>query len=247
MAAPKILLVHGAWHGGWCWEDNWLPYLEDLDFDVSIIELHDPPEPGSRHRIWTRMASYVDRVRRELDRLGPDTVVVGHSMGGLIVQRALEESTARGMVLIASVPHVGVIPATLRTLRRIPRQTLATIATLNMWCIVGTGDLTRSAFFSDDSPADTVEATHQRLQNESYTAYVSMMVRPSRPSSIRTPTLVIAAERDALFTVHEQAALADKYSTEAAVVPGAGHDLMLDTQWRQAADLVVDWINQLDD
>jgi len=246
MSDTKVLLVHGAWHGAWCWEDNWVPHLSEHGFDVNTIELHDPATPGSKKRIWTRMSTYVDRVRQELDRLGPETIVVGHSMGGLVAQRALEKSTAKGMVLVASVPHTGVAPATFRTLRRLPGPTLAAISTLNMWRLVATPALARADFFTDETPQHTVESTHQRLQNESYTAYLSMMLRRPRPTSVSAPTLVIAAQHDPLFPVAEQAALAAKYGTEAAVIEGAGHDIMLDDGWEQAADLAIEWIEQLD-
>ena len=246
MSGQKVLLVHGAWHGAWCWDDNWVPYLTNASLDPSTIELHVPARQGDTRRMWTRMGTYVDRVRDRLEQLGPETIVVGHSMGGLVVQRALEKTNAKGMALLASVPHVGVIPATARTLRRAPGPTMATIATLNMWPLVASPELTRADFFTDRTPVEVVDRAHARLQNESYTAYVSMMLRRGRPKLISAPTLVIAAEHDALFTVKEQAALAARYGTQAAIVPGAGHDLMLDTAWQQAADLLVAWSDELD-
>jgi pimeloyl-ACP methyl ester carboxylesterase len=77
----------------------------------------------------------VAEVRERLAELGPRTVLVGHSMGGLIVQRALEDlgvSRAAGAVLLASVPRRGAIPATLRLARREPLTVLRVLTTISM-------------------------------------------------------------------------------------------------------------------
>ena len=240
-----ILLVHGAWHGPWCWTENWTSYLEEADFAVSTIDLNGSPL-GSQERRWTRMSSYVNAVRAEIDHLGSDVIVVGHSMGGLIAQRALERSSARGLVLLASVPATGVAMTTVRMLRRAPGAVLRSISGLNMWPLVATEALTRDAFFTHTTAADVVKDAQLKLRNESYIAYLSMMVRWARPGQVDSPALVIAAEHDPLFTVAQQAHLASRYGTEAAVINGAGHDLMLDTDWQQPADLVVKWAAELD-
>ncbi|MEU9242266.1 hypothetical protein [Streptomyces sp. NPDC048385] len=33
---PTILLVHGAWHGAWCWE-KLVPELESRGWDVATV------------------------------------------------------------------------------------------------------------------------------------------------------------------------------------------------------------------
>jgi pimeloyl-ACP methyl ester carboxylesterase len=222
-----IVLVHGAWHGAWCW-DGWRPILEEAGLHVVVVELPGHDRPGSGRRLWTPMASYVAALDAVLETIGPECVVVGHSMGGLVVQRTLERRTVRRAVLLASVPRRGALGATVRQLRGRPATTLRAIALLDLWPLVATPDRARRLFFRPGSSAATVAWTAERLQNESYVAYLSMILRWPRPSKVATPVTVIAAEDDGVFTMAEQRSLAAAYGVDLVALPAIGHDAMLD-------------------
>lgn len=244
MDGRSVLLVHGAWHGSWCW-DEWSAVLADEGHRPRAIALPGHDSPGSRHRIWKRIGDYVAAVELELELLGSDTVVVGHSMGGLITQKVLERRPAALGILLASVPPRGVMGTSVRTARAIPLPFVATNASMSMRPIVGTPALTRRAFFSQDTPAEVVDACYDQLQNESYLAYLQMFVVLPRPKRVRTPIRVVAGSEDQIFTVAEAQALAAAYGTEAVVIEGAGHDLMLDPAGRPALDQVLAWLAEL--
>jgi pimeloyl-ACP methyl ester carboxylesterase len=210
------------------------------------MELSEHGRPGERRRIWSTIRQHVAEVRDRTAALGPRTVLVGHSMGGLIVQRALERSEAAGAVLLASMPGRGALPPALRLLRRQPVPMLHALCTINMWPIVGSEPLARRAFFSARTPDDTVASTFARLQNESFRSFVNMMLRPSRPSRVSTPVHVIAAELDGFFTLAEQRDLAQAYGVEPYILVGSGHNVMLDGSWSEAADEVLRWARTLD-
>ena len=190
------------------------------------------------------MGKYVRHVRAHLEELGPDTVLIGHSMGGLVVQRALERRTqARGAILVASVPRNGVGGALARQLRAHPLRTIRLITTMTLWPPVSSESRVREAFFTPDTPDEIVQATTEQVQNESYRAFVSMLLRRSVPRRIHVPVTVMAAEHDGLFTLAEQQKLASTYGTDLRVIEGSGHDIMLDTSWRDAVDHVIEWID----
>lgn len=245
MPDRPVLLVHGAWHGPWCW-DEWSAALADAGYRPRAIALPGHTEPGTTHRIWNRLGEYVEAVGSELDFLGPDTVVVAHSMGGLVAQKMLERRSAALGILLASVPLRGVWGATARTAREIPLPFLATTALASMYPIVGTPRLTGRAFFTDDTPPEVVEGCHQRLQNESFLAYLQMFALWPRPRKVRTPIRVVAGGQDDIFTVDEEQRLAAAYDTVAVVIEDAGHDLMLDPEGRPALDQILAWIDELD-
>src|SRR5512146_2431731 len=92
-----ILLVHGAWHGPWCWDD-FAARLSGRGHDVRTVQLrsHDQ-RPG---RIWHRVRSYLDDLACAATEFPTPPVVVGHSLGGLVVQKYLERSPAPAAVLI---------------------------------------------------------------------------------------------------------------------------------------------------
>lgn len=75
---PTIVLVHGAWHGAWCWS----PILRALD------------DAGAPHiEIDLPFTGHLDDVRAVVDSLDATPgrkVLVGHSYGGLVISGAAQ-------------------------------------------------------------------------------------------------------------------------------------------------------------
>ena len=112
-----ILLVHGAWHGPWCWI-AFARRLEDLGHKVQAVQLRSHDQRTGR--IWHRVHHYVEDLGRAVAGSPAPPVLVGHSLGGLVVQKYLENNFAPGAVLMASIPTGGTIRAVLRLLQRHP-------------------------------------------------------------------------------------------------------------------------------
>ncbi|HET6966039.1 MAG TPA: alpha/beta fold hydrolase [Acidimicrobiales bacterium] len=75
----RLLLVHGAFHGGWCWE-RLLPELSALGVEAETIDLPFTTPDDDREAV----ASAVDR----LGATGEPVVAVGHSFGGAVITAA---------------------------------------------------------------------------------------------------------------------------------------------------------------
>ena len=83
-----FVLVHGAWHGAWCWYKV-VPRLEQAGHRVVAPDL---PSLGSDKtpisqvslRLWT------DRVCQVLDAESAPVILVGHSRGGIVISEAAE-------------------------------------------------------------------------------------------------------------------------------------------------------------
>ena len=229
-----IVLVHGAWHGPWCW-DHVAGRLRDLGHDVEAVTLPGHDHPGDHRRIWNRISQYVGCVAAAAER-HEQPVLVGHSMGGYTIQRYLErgDTPASAAVLVASVPWRGTLRPNLRAIRRHPADTLLAAVLADYSRMVRTPEQVRELFFTGSTPDRAVEATAAQLQNESFVAINTMAFRRIRTSRISTPVTVIAAEGDAVFTMDEQRELASAYGTQALAIAG-GHDMMLDEHWPELA------------
>jgi pimeloyl-ACP methyl ester carboxylesterase len=239
----SILLIHGAWHGTWCWRD-FADRLAAAGHSVTALALRGHDRPAGR--LWHRIRDYVDDVRAEVSLGGPAQILVGHSMGSLVVQKYLERHSAPAAVLLAPVPPSGALATTLRFARRHPLVFLRSNATMRLGPIVGTPRLAREMLFTPATPPEVLDSCFPRLQDESYPAYLDMMFfdRP-RPSRVRTPMLVLGGELDQVFSVPEVRATGRAYGTEAEIFPGMGHNLMLDRGWERVADRIVEWIASL--
>lgn len=238
--ASPLLFVHGAWHGAWCWERHFLPWFAERGFHAYALSLrgHGASEGHSRLRRFG-IKHYVADLRDAVAAIDGNPILVGHSMGGLVVQRYLEKHRAPGAVLLAPVPINGALAATLRIARRHPGPFIRTNLMLKLWPIVASPQLARELLFSVATPEAVVQETWRRLQDESYRAYIGMLVRRPRPGRIETPVHVMGGGADRVFTVDEIRATAHAYGAPPEIIAGVGHDLMLETQWESVAEAVL--------
>lgn len=79
-----VVLVHGAWHGAWCFAA--LQHaLDELGVPSYAIDL---PGHGSSTQPFTDLAGDGEHVAAVLQRLGTPAVLVGHSYGGAVITQA---------------------------------------------------------------------------------------------------------------------------------------------------------------
>jgi pimeloyl-ACP methyl ester carboxylesterase len=243
-----ILFVHGAWHGAWCWDEHFLPYFAEQGFDAYAMSLrnHGKSQRGGQLR-WKRAADYVADVAQVVRQIGKSPVLVGHSLGGYIVQKYMEKWPVSAAVLVSSVPPRGALGASLRTLRKHPWAFVKSNLQLSLWPIIGSPQLTRDAFFSKGMPAEQVNYYFAQMQDESYLAYLDMVFlnlpRPRRVS--QTPMLVLGGTNDAIITASEARATSRAYKAEVEIFPNMAHDMMLESGWAAAADRVVSWLRSV--
>jgi pimeloyl-ACP methyl ester carboxylesterase len=80
-----FVLVHGAWHGGWCW-DRVAPLLRRAGHEVHAPTLTGLSERGHLLSPLVGLDTHVEDVVRLIDVLGlADVVLVGHSYAGQVV------------------------------------------------------------------------------------------------------------------------------------------------------------------
>jgi pimeloyl-ACP methyl ester carboxylesterase len=244
--AVPVLFVHGAWHGAWCWEKNFMPYFAENGYTSYALSLrgHGDSEGPKRFR-WMRISDYVADVSQVVDQLPEMPVMIGHSMGGLVVQKYLEENAAPGAVLLASVPVKGVFRTTIRIARRHFWSFLKANVTWSLYPIIGKPELAREAFFSPDIHTDELNGYFSLLQDESYLAFLDMMLFSlPRPEKVSTELLILGADEDAIFYPDEIEATAAAYGKKPEIFNGMAHDMMLEDGWQAVADRIMRWLEE---
>ena len=83
-----FLLIHGAWHGAWCW-DNFITALKNRGEQAVAIDLPGH-ETGGRPGWRVSMKDYANAVCSAADTIEGPVHLVGHSMGGLVISTAAE-------------------------------------------------------------------------------------------------------------------------------------------------------------
>jgi pimeloyl-ACP methyl ester carboxylesterase len=239
-----VLFIHGASHGAWCWDQYFLDYFVQHGYASHAVNLrgHGNSE-GRDHLRWTRIADFVEDVAQTVRRMPSQPILIGHSMGGFIVQKYLEDHDAPGAVLLSSPPPTGLIGTALRIARRRPLLFAKLNLTLSLWPLIATPQLAREAFFANDLPDEQLLVYWKQMQDDSYLAFLDMVALDlPQPGKVKTPLLVLGVARDNMLTPREIEATARAYHTQAEIIPSAAHSSMVDPRWRSVADRILAWL-----
>lgn len=239
-----LLFIHGMMHGAWCWEVHFLDYFAQHGFAAHAVNLRGHGNSEGRERLrWTRIAEYVDDLDVAVQQLPATPVVIGHSMGGFVIQKYLERHRAAGAVLLSSPPPTGLIRTIVRIAARRPLAFIKSNLTLSLRPVIATPQLAREAFFSADFPDEELRAHWRMMQEESYRALLDMIALDlPTPTKVQTPMLVLGAARDNMLGRGEIEATARAYHTRADIIPDVAHNSMLELQWERVADRILAWL-----
>ena len=88
MSNETFVLVHGAWLGGWCW-NHVQPLLLAAGYDVIVLDL---PGSGADQTPIAQITlqSYTDKVVETINAHAQPVILVGHSMGGIVLSQVNE-------------------------------------------------------------------------------------------------------------------------------------------------------------
>lgn len=175
-----VLLVHGAWHGSWCYEAL-LPELESAGLGVRTVDLPSSGSPGT-------LEADADVVRSAIAATDEPTYVVGHSYGGVVITAASAgtQGIAHLIYLCAFMIDEG------ESLLSIVGQDLPE------WIVVdessGTSTLSRvGEFLYGECPADVVAAAEARLKPQSLASFAAPI---GTPGWREHPSSYLVCERD---------------------------------------------------
>jgi len=244
---PPLLFVHGAYVGAWCWEEHFLDWFAQQGYDAHAVSLRGHGKSPGRDRLDDfGLAEYAEDVARAVAGLPRPPVLVGHSMGALVVQKAIENlKDIPAMVLACPVPSYGLLPSTLSLAFSKP----ALFAGLNTVASGGRAspEVLGSVLFAGTAEPERLERCYQRMQRESRRALMDMsgwsLTLPWLAwGTSRAPTLVLGAEHDALIPASQAQGVAGLLNAEYRLLPDMGHAIMLDTGWERAAREISGWL-----
>jgi pimeloyl-ACP methyl ester carboxylesterase len=238
-AARPILFVHGWWGGAWVWE-LFRESFSKLGYQSTALNLSGALGERGRAIGELTTADHMDELRAAVDQLD-DPVVIGHSFGGLLIQKLLEERDLPAAVLICPAPPRGVFalrswelirsairyaPNMFRGREFFPSR--RDMLELNLNCLASDE---QERVLSRMVPASGRQAFE--------TAVVGVPVDASR---VRTPMLVMVGGHDRLTTPSVCKAIARKYGADFRLYPDNAHYLMREPNHREIATDVHHWL-----
>ena len=242
-SARPVLFVHGAFAGAWCWEEHFLPYFAKQGFRACALSLSGHGGSPGRDRLdWLSIGDYVRDLEQAVSDIGGDPILVGHSMGGFVVQKYLEHASASGVVLMASVPPTGLLSSSIALAFSNPRL-FADVNSMMHHSRVSL-DALQNVLFAGPVDVEKLRACYRRMQPESQRAMwdMSFFNLPHLRRDRCPPLLVLGAECDILVPASQAEQAARYYGTEAEIFPGMGHLMMLEAEWQKVADRIIAWV-----
>lgn len=242
-----LLFVHGAYGGAWVWDQHYLPWFAEQGWEAHALSVRGHGESEGRDKVrFARLRDYVADVEQVLAGIAPSPVLIGHSLGGMIVQKLLHTRSVPAAVLMASAPPHGTVGSLFGMAFTNPKLLQELTFSQAMGPESTDGQAISRALFSDDTPEDAIRRYMPRFQDESLLINLDLLgldLPPSLPG-LDLPVLVLGAEKDQFIFEGALHATAATYGTKAEIFPGMAHAMMLDHGWEKPAQRIADWLDE---
>jgi pimeloyl-ACP methyl ester carboxylesterase len=239
-----LIFIHGAWHDSFYWHT----ITDDLCKKGWEIYAIDLPGHGS-DRVNRKLnlicfRDYLFHLELVLSDIGKKVILVGHSMGGMVVQKYLQKNSCVAAILMAPVPHFGVFNLVLNAIRKFPFVVLRAFLSGNLFYMINTLDKADYWLYNDEMTLEQKKMYFEHLQNESFLAFFTLLLpKLNKKNCGRISILLMAAENDKLFSIADQKATADFHKAKFVVIPNSSHNMMLSSSIETAQEMT-NWLIQ---
>jgi pimeloyl-ACP methyl ester carboxylesterase len=234
--AHPVIFVHGGCHGSWVFQ-NYLHFFAESGWESHALNWFNhngsrslPPE----YFVVRGLTDIKEEIALVASTLSAPPIVIAHSMGGMAAQKFAEENDLRALVLLAPVVSIET---------EVDSIDLA-VEHGQVWP-VPPFDVARQLFF-DGLDDEQAKHFYSLLCSESpKCVYEATRFTISvNYKSIHCPIFALGAEHDRLVPPDYVRALANLSGADFHVVPGRGHNLLLEPKWKETAGMIRDWLSE---
>lgn len=217
-----FVLVHGAWHGAWCWQ-RLVPLLRSRGHDVLAPDL--PGHGADTTEVAGQsLEAYTRRIADVVREGGDDVVLVGHSLGGLVISavaEALPERVRRLVYLTGFLPRDG--DSLVRICSADPGNPLnaASVRTPDGKCVTVDPARLRELFYADCPDEDVALASARAGPEPIAVMFQAVHVTEARFG--RVPRAYIHCSRDAALPMFLQEQMVAASPCETVLTLPTGH------------------------
>jgi pimeloyl-ACP methyl ester carboxylesterase len=227
-----LIFVHGMLSNETVW-DPMIKYFNDRKFLCKAVDLKEGLNLRKVH-----FQDYVEKVKSIATK---DDIVIGHSMGGLIVQKLAEESSIKGGVAVCSAAPKGVkfhgsivlssAKYALNVLIGLPFKQDYTY--VRKYMLVGIGE-------------EKAKKIYERLEKQSAIVTYELGMNRIRvdETKVRCPLLFIATKQDKICAPELVKRIAMKYKGEYELYDGCHHFFSNDN-WQDVAEGIHNFVKNI--
>jgi pimeloyl-ACP methyl ester carboxylesterase len=194
-----LLLVHGAWCGGWAWEPVLGP-LRERGVRVEVIE--QLPSAGLGPGDLGDLQADVEHVRARLSEITGPVVLCGHSYGGMVITELADYPAICHSVYVAAFwPSLGQSLNDLRLAGPQPVSNWIVVREDGSLAVTDDVEQARDALFGD-LDADRAARLHAQLVLQSVASFLAPSTTPARS---HPTTYVLCTEDHAILLALQEA------------------------------------------
>ncbi len=241
-----LLFVHGNFHGSWLWR-FFLEYFASRGASCYALNFRGHwLSEGHADLGNAVIEDYVQDVGEGLKAIGAETILVGHSMGGVVCQKVAESIPVKKLILLDSAPckevteqYLQLDPRRAELVRNLFRyQPDGTVV------MAGDYKLIKEVLFEKNKVRnETLVQTVAFLGRESAAVLEQHHFLSVDAHQLTCPVYVLG--RTGLGNKKNPNlwdALADYYhAVERCIRPDISHNMMLENDWEEHAQLVETW------
>ncbi|MCI4666597.1 MAG: alpha/beta hydrolase [Bacteroidia bacterium] len=236
---PPIILVHGAYNNGFLWKQNFMPYFVSKGHPVYSIHLKDQLTVKKFKTLFSySLSAFVEHLSIIVEKAGEKPILIGHSMGGLVVQKYLSTypGKALGACLLASLPVFGMKNTVLNMLLDPVDFMKYTVLTLAPE-LTGAGKPPKGLLSKKSATPENLHQFQYSLQRESGVALTNCLNPKINVENVKkTPLLIYGASLDRLALPADVIKMGEIYGQPAKIFHERGHFLMMEPEWKEIAD-----------
>ncbi len=256
MQTKHIVFIHGMFMTPLCWE-NWIADYQskgysciapawpgrDQPIDVQRKK-HPDPELGRLN-----LQAVVECMEAAIQSVGGEPVLIGHSMGGLVVQLLLQKGRGSAGVAIDPAAPQGVLTTAWSYIR-------SNFPSINPF-VPASQPVEMSFERFQYAFVNTLPLEQQRAAYDRYVVPESRGVPWQSLSSVarvdfkkpHAPLLITAGEKDHIIPPSLNKSNYQRYKagnsvTELKVFPGRDHFIIGEPGWQEVADFVLSWLGE---
>lgn len=256
MKSKTIVLIHGMFMTPLCWE-KWVSYYESKGYhclapawrgrDKTVDELraaHPDPELAK-----LKLNHIVDEMENFISGLKEKPAIIGHSMGGLVVQLLLQRGLSVAGVAIDTAPPAGVFTTKFSFVK-------SNFPSINPLLVNKPMKMSfehfQYAFVNTLSLSDQRAAYDRYVVPESRGVPVSSLGAAGKVdfSKLRRPLLMVAGEKDNIIPASLNKLNYKKYKspsvTDFKEFAGRDHFIIGEAGWEEVADYCLDWFKGIE-
>jgi pimeloyl-ACP methyl ester carboxylesterase len=240
----SLLFIHGAGGTGRYWS-HYLSYFGRRGWNAFALSLRGhSPSDREEGLAQITLEDYLDDVDKVLQRLNLRRVVlIGHSLGGLIAQKASENRpSVAALVTLCSAPPLGIAMA-LHDDAPYAGMIIKTLwGLMNMKPVKTTFSLAEKTLLNNIEPERRKDVFDLFVAESLVVGYQVAQGYPVNPGRIACPKLVVGCGRDRVAPPEQQKALAAFLGADYREYPHLAHLPMLETDWKTVASDIASWL-----